>query len=973
MKGERETFLRAALTVMLLASLARASALDELKAKRQEVFEFAQKPTASRQGDRVTIAFTSKGSCDATVAIEDAEGRIVRHLASGVLGPNAPEPFKKSSKRQTIVWDGKNDQGRYVDDKDACSVRVSLGLKPRFERTLLWSPHKQRSGLPLLAAAPEGVYVCDGGGVDHVRLFDRDGNYVRTVYPFPADKLEQVVGLRWHDFPQGYRRPLKESGYQQTFLTSGTNDSIYDKLGRTERAATALAVRRGRIALAYEHLNRLATDGASPRLSAGKGARLPLKGPVTGYSIDRIGYGGYGKGKCIIGPSALAFAPDGKTLYMTGYLWKQRLGHSGCIHAVFRLDFEKDDEVSVFAGSRDRKEFGRDNRHLAVPTSVACDAGGRVYVSDFLNDRVQVFAPDGTHLASLRASKPARVLVHQKTGEVFAFSYASLGVPKAAVEAYNYDPKSVETRLTRFSPYPKLRRTAAEEFPLGPAGHSRVFEMGQLHEIELDSWAPGPGPAFWVASRKFIPTRADHRILFIDYRKVMDAATWASGVRIVRKRDGKWASVLAFGARARETVKRITPLKHNIQHLYVNPATGKLSVGEADSGPTIKAFKRLLEIDPATGAIRLVPLPFNALDAAFDLDGLIYLRTTDVVVRYDPRTWREVPWDYGERLEKVTCGIYGKTAPAIAGLRLPSTSPVCFHQGGMSVSPKGHLAVACGNRGKGREIHHDFGIFGRPTEHGKPYQPRMYPGREVSSTSCCVHVWDKHGKLVYDDAIWGLPQIDGVHIDHGDNLYVMATPTRIFDGTRYFNRMSETLAKFRPGRGKLIHSSRGPIPLGDSTRPERKPDLDRGGPIWAERAEWFYGGVGFAGFNTPHAGGGCACWFARFALDYFARSFAPEPDQFSVAVLDTRGNLILRIGQYGNVEDGMPLVRDGGPPNPRAIGGDEVSLMHAAFVGTHTDRRLFIADLGNARILSVKLDYHQTERVALKDIAGQAK
>jgi hypothetical protein len=37
-------------------------------------------------------------------------------------------------------------------------------------------------------------------------------------------------------------------------------------------------------------------------------------------------------------------------------------------------------------------------------------------------------------------------------------------------------------------------------------------------------------------------------------------------------------------------------------------------------------------------------------------------------------------------------------------------------------------------------------------------------------------------------------------------------------------------------------------------------------------------------------------------------------------------------------------------------------------VGAHTDRRLFIADLGNARIVSVKLGYHLTERIALKTV-----
>ena len=96
-----------------------------------------------------------------------------------------------------------------------------------------------------------------------------------------------------------------------------------------------------------------------------------------------------------------------------------------------------------------------------------------------------------------------------------------------------------------------------------------------------------------------------------------------------------------------------------------------------------------------------------------------------------------------------------------------------------------------------------------------------------------------------------------------------------------------------------------------------------------------------------------------------------EPDHFSVAVLDTAGNLILRIGKYGNVEDGQPLLPDPVLTAARASGGDETALMHACYVGVHSDKRLFIADAGNRRIASVKLGYHTEEKFALKDVPDQ--
>ena len=172
--------------------------------------------------------------------------------------------------------------------------------------------------------------------------------------------------------------------------------------------------------------------------------------------------------------------------------------------------------------------------------------------------------------------------------------------------------------------------------------------------------------------------------------------------------------------------------------------------------------------------------------------------------------------------------------------------------------------------------------------------------------------------------------------------------------------------KFKPKKGKVITAGkRCPIPLADAGAPKRPQDISA---RWVENAEWFYGGIGYAGFNTPHAGGGCACWYARFDLDYFARSFVPEMDQYSVAVVDTNGNLILRIGQYGNTDDGKPLILHPEIPKQRSIGGDEVALFHAGFVATHTDHKLFIADLGNARIVQVKLDYHAAEKVKLKEV-----
>ncbi|MEX0703232.1 MAG: hypothetical protein WD069_14150, partial [Planctomycetales bacterium] len=819
-------------------------------------------------------------------------------------------------------------------------------------------PHRRHGGMPLLAAGPEGVCVYDGRGVDFVRLYDHEGNYVKSIYPFPHDELDQVEGLNWYDFPQGYRLPRKGGLYQHTLLTSGSNwHSGNYAVSQNGTAATSMAVRGDRLALAFIEVNRLATDGST--------GGLKLTGPKVGHSIKSLA-----GPEVDVGPSSCALSPDGKTLYATGYLWRTGSWNAtpGCYHMVYKVDYESDAPPTIFQGHM--TEHGTGNDRFRVPTSVTTDPQGRVYVADFFNDRVQVFDPAGNHLRTIPATKPAQVCVHQKTGEIWVFSYPVVGVPFDLHNKHEYAPDKIEQAVTRFSPMPEPKQLSREPFPLG-AAETLGFELtGHLYRVELDSWAEEP--TVWVVGRKH-NARGEEFSFHGGYSKSdQNAELWKSGVRLQQRVDGEWKVVRSFGTDTEKKVVRAAPPRHNIQRLIVHPITGKLYVAEADSGPTIKASNDWLELDPNVGdkSIEVVPLPFNAMEGAFDLDGRLYLRNTDSIVRYSFPEFREVPWDYGEEHKQLgnDGSIYGKSTSVVGALKMPSTSPVCYHQGGFDVGPNGEVVVSCAYRFEGISSGHLAN--NKEVHQHQVYEPRVYPGRVVNSTTPCIHVWDQHGRLKVEDAIPGVGQCDGVGIDARGDIYVMQAPTRVYDGKRYFNEMTQTLMKVRPGeqRGKVISSSGSPIQLGEADKPNRPHDLEstRHGQAWVEGAEWMYGGVGFAGFNMHGHMGGCACWFSRFQLDHFARSIAPEPDQFRVAVVDSAGNLILRIGQYGNVDDGKPLIADDGPPNTRSIGGDEVSLMHACFVGTHTDRRIFISDLGNQRIVSVKLGYHAEERVGLK-------
>lgn len=932
-----------------------ASDHDEFRVKREAVFDFVQKPTATREGQGFRIAFESKGACDVTVAIEHTNGKIMRHLASGVLGENAPTPFQKGTLKQSILWDGKDDQGRYIDDLDEITIRVSLGLKPMLEKKVFGSPKRRIAKYPpIMAATPEGVYVFEGIGVEFLRLFDHDGNYVRTVYPFDHDKLEKIKGLKWHTPPQSPKKlPFKHGFTLASMLTSGTS-CIFDGIGDIKHgrghAATTMAIRNGRIALAYLNVNRLHTDGTT--------GGLPLKGGRTGYRVNTGS--SYGKLSGMeIGPSSAAFSPDGKTLYLTGYLWKH--GGAGwvgnALNGVIKLDYEKDGEPEVFAGKMTANDWGDGPDRFTSPTSVTVDKKGRVYVSDFANDRVQVFSPEGKLLKSIAAPKPAKIMLHEKTQELWVCSFMVFGVNRTVLKKKKNDFLKFKPGVTVYGAFDNPKKKASYALPVGKADSWSMLERGQQFNIELDSHVDPP--RLWIVGRKKQVTAAGVR----NWGKgFINSGGWEQqAIRIFELKDKKWTLLQNFGSVAKKEVLSLKPPDHSSQRLHVNPKTGRLYIHEQRH--PLKSVLHLIEVNPETNKRKLVTLPFDAEDIAFDLNGRIYLRTDKEVVRYDPRSWREVPFDYGEERAAVGFSSVGewKKSTVISALPLPGQRPVCYNMGGMWVSPKGHVAVSTCTQLKKKKASSRRSWKTAQDGAGRAWTPQIYPGRIQWQQ---VHVWNKHGQLIFEDAVKGLWSINGVTMDQHDNLYMMADASRVLDGKRYPNEMIGTLVKMGAGKNKTVGTGKGAaVPLQDSNRPKGNPQLrsSKLGNAWAHGAKWLYGGVGYGGWNSAKSGGGCACWHARFTMDLYNRSFAPEIELYSVAVLDTNGNLILRVGRYGNADSA-------GPKSRLPLGGDEVGLVHPAYVATHSDRRLFIADPGNGRIVSVKLGYHASASVKLKDV-----
>jgi hypothetical protein len=142
----------------------------------------ADKPVARKDGKAVRISFAVTAPVDVEVSILAADGTVVRRLAAGLLGDNAPEPFRKGL-CQELLWDGLDDSGK---EARGVKVRVSLGMTPKLERIIGWSGQKLGGvrGLMILGtdgSVPKnllGPEVCPRvGGFGHIAL-SPDEKYV---------------------------------------------------------------------------------------------------------------------------------------------------------------------------------------------------------------------------------------------------------------------------------------------------------------------------------------------------------------------------------------------------------------------------------------------------------------------------------------------------------------------------------------------------------------------------------------------------------------------------------------------------------------------------------------------------------------------------------------------------------------------------------------------------------------------------
>jgi hypothetical protein len=355
---------------------------------------FTAKPKVTKDGDGAKISFAVSAPTDVAVYVEDSKGRIVRHLAAGVLGTNAPAPLKPDSLEQSLVWDGTGDIGEPLP-AGAYRVRVTAGTVVSHAGTAFSdkSGPNHIGGVLGLAAGPDGrVYVISArhGWVwrtSAVHVFRR-GTYEKTIKPFPAQTpVDRVKPTGAFLNAEGQLNPLIRSLPGMSFYPYS---EIPQQMAVTPAGQLVMAVTP--VAGGSAHLAVLDGDGgmpyadyAGPALSSGSAYVFPF----------------------------LASGSDGKSVFMTGL----KTG----LQAVHRVALPDRGPAAPFFG--DPQKAGSGDSGMKDPRGIAVDGKGHVLVADSGNGRVVVLdEKDGRFLGAAAVADPSWVGVHPRTGALYVLS-----------------------------------------------------------------------------------------------------------------------------------------------------------------------------------------------------------------------------------------------------------------------------------------------------------------------------------------------------------------------------------------------------------------------------------------------------------------------------------------------------------------------------------------------------------------------
>jgi hypothetical protein len=385
---------------------------------------FASPPRAERGPDGVAVSFALGRAADVEVAVLDAQGKPVRHLAAGVLGGKNPPPAPlRPGLEQRLVWDGMDDLGRPAAG-GPFKVRVRAGMKVEFGRLIGGSPYTG-GVVQMPYRAPVNGLVVDADGKLfvkmmsavgshgnsgmwpwHFRQFDRKGEYLRTLLPYPPSTApERASGYELLKTADGRFTPSLKTSLYPVFAALG--NEIVPRLVDGQAVFVQSEERRLNL-LALDGSNRLRTVPMWP-------AKSKVKCPVW---LD----------------IQVAFSPDGRTAYYSNVAGSAYDGKKPADidpewpqGRVYRHDLSKPDaepapffDLALPPGADYWMPSAWDKKTAAAGIDV--DARGHVFVCDLVNQELVEVGPDGKRLGAVQVPWPDKVVAARKSAARYVVS-----------------------------------------------------------------------------------------------------------------------------------------------------------------------------------------------------------------------------------------------------------------------------------------------------------------------------------------------------------------------------------------------------------------------------------------------------------------------------------------------------------------------------------------------------------------------
>jgi hypothetical protein len=377
-------------------------------------------PNLIKVNDTVwNVNFEISRAADVEVSIVNLkDSTILRHLAAGLLGSNTPAPLAANSLAQSITWNGKADYGRVHDvPQSMLGVRVRAGMKASFDNMVGNDPYTFRIAgsyanwwyhRGMVSDTDGFVYMygssTNSGGLT-LRCFDKNGNYVRTVFPPPASLTSAEANGYGLNFLSTGGYTIQNGTTRATLRLSPTiiGGIYFTHNGDGIFAPSLMNIENNRDLCFLGDINKWMTISKDGSRSGNPSMVDFITSPALPATIlpSTVKVGGN---------RFVALSPDGQNYYLSG-LWELKGGAAvdtgfwkdGQIYKVNKSTGVTTPFISLTglpttASARAAILGGSTSNYTAYSAmhGMTCDDSGRIFVCDRFNGRIAVYDTAGS-------------------------------------------------------------------------------------------------------------------------------------------------------------------------------------------------------------------------------------------------------------------------------------------------------------------------------------------------------------------------------------------------------------------------------------------------------------------------------------------------------------------------------------------------------------------------------------------------